>query len=441
MPENKERNVLIFAYYWPPASGPGVWRFIQFTKYFKALGWNPIVITVANGSYQKTDDSLVNEIDASIQVYRTKEIEPFTLFNLLRGKKGNSVPELMGGVKENESLFYKFSKHVRSNWFVPDPHIGWIPSAVKKAKEVMQSVRVDAIITTSTPNSVHLIGRRLKQYNDVPWIMDFRDPWVSNFLNKDYLKRTPKTEKKDLALETNCLQMADGMVGVTPGLVEEYKNRSNRSAVIYNGFDASDFPVNEGATTNKFELNWVGSLKSNMDVVALWQAIDEVYSEEEGFSSDFQLNLVGNINNEIRTKLNDYKFSRSIVDVGFVNHQEAIRFMREATALLFMVPQTHYSKNIATGKIFEYIASATPLLSIGPVDGVAAEILSASDNIPMHDYNDKKSIKDALLNYYRSWKSNGGRLNKLSNENVQQFNRENLAKKYVAYLNEIVGND
>lgn len=435
------KNVLVFAYYWPPASGPGVWRFVQFTKYFKALGWNPIIITVQNGSYQKTDSTLVNEVDPSIKVYKAKEIEPFTLFNLLRGKKGNAVPELMGGVRENKSFFYKCSKYVRSNWFVPDPHIGWIPGAIKVAKQVIKEHKIDAIITTSTPNSVHLIGKRLKAQFDLPWIMDFRDPWVSNFLNQDYLKRNIRTQQKDKKLETACLKSADGIVGVTPGLVDEYKSRANKAKVIYNGFDAVDFPENTAVKTEKFVLNWVGSLKSNMDVQALWDAIDELMSEEEGFTEDLKFNLVGNINAEIRGKLEDYKFSRCITDVGFVNHKEAIDYMRSANILLFMVPQTHYSKNIATGKIFEYIASATPLLSIGPADGVAADILSQTNNLPMKNYGDKAAIKSDLKSMYMLWKRNGGKLEKLETSEVAQFSRETLAKKYIAYLNEIVSNE
>ena len=55
------KKVLIVTYYWPPGSGPGVQRFLKFSKYLREYGWEPIILTVENGSYPSTDASLVKE--------------------------------------------------------------------------------------------------------------------------------------------------------------------------------------------------------------------------------------------------------------------------------------------------------------------------------------------------------------------------------------------
>jgi len=82
------KKLIILSYYWPPAGGPGVQRFLKFSKYLSSYGWHAIVITPANGSYPYLDRSLNKDIPDDIEVVRTKTFEPFTLYNRLTGKKG-----------------------------------------------------------------------------------------------------------------------------------------------------------------------------------------------------------------------------------------------------------------------------------------------------------------------------------------------------------------
>ena len=55
-------KVLIITYYWPPAGGSGVQRWLKFVKYLQDFGIEPIVYTVDNANYPKEDDSLISEI-------------------------------------------------------------------------------------------------------------------------------------------------------------------------------------------------------------------------------------------------------------------------------------------------------------------------------------------------------------------------------------------
>ena len=85
------KKVLIITYYWPPGSGPGVQRFLKFSKYLHEFGWDPIILTVENGSYPSTDTSLIKDILDDLKVFKTKTFEPFHLYNILKGKKGKSI--------------------------------------------------------------------------------------------------------------------------------------------------------------------------------------------------------------------------------------------------------------------------------------------------------------------------------------------------------------
>ena len=82
------KKVLIITYYWPPGSGPGVQRFLKFSKYLREFGWEPIILTVENGCYPSMDASLEKEVPSNLKVVTTKTFELFQWYNLLKGKRG-----------------------------------------------------------------------------------------------------------------------------------------------------------------------------------------------------------------------------------------------------------------------------------------------------------------------------------------------------------------
>ena len=131
------QKILIISYYWPPAGGSGVQRWMYFAKYLKQLGWNPIVITVDEGkaSYAVWDKSLLEEVE-DIHIIKTTTREPLRWYSLLTtGSSQKGIPQ--GEVKRKSALG-KFAAFVRGNFFIPDARKGWIPFAIKAAQKVLK---------------------------------------------------------------------------------------------------------------------------------------------------------------------------------------------------------------------------------------------------------------------------------------------------------------
>ena len=61
--------------------------------------------------------------------------------------------------------------------YLPDKELGWLPFAVWRGVWLIRQRDIDAIVTTSPPHSVQLIGLLLKWLTGRVWIVDFRDPW------------------------------------------------------------------------------------------------------------------------------------------------------------------------------------------------------------------------------------------------------------------------
>ena len=112
----------------------------------------------------------------------------------------------------------------------------------------------------------------------------------------------------------------------------------------------------------------------------------------------------------------------------FVDHQSAVKKMIESSALLFPIPQAPNNKEILTGKIFEYLASGTPLISIGPPDGDAANILRSLNRAEMLDYQEKEGIKKRISSLFETWLDER-RTQRLPVENVKAYSRMGLTGK------------
>ncbi len=98
----KQNKLLIITYYWPPAGGPGVQRWLKFVKYLPDFGVQPIVYIPENPTYPIVDENLVNEVSDKAIVLKHKIFEPYQLASFFRRiKPKKSVPELFQTKKNN----------------------------------------------------------------------------------------------------------------------------------------------------------------------------------------------------------------------------------------------------------------------------------------------------------------------------------------------------
>ena len=89
-----KKKVLIITYYWPPAGGPGVQRWLKFVKYLPDFNIEPIVYCPSNANYPILDTTLQNEVSPSITVLKQPIKEPYKLAQLVKGllpKKTNKA--------------------------------------------------------------------------------------------------------------------------------------------------------------------------------------------------------------------------------------------------------------------------------------------------------------------------------------------------------------
>lgn len=389
------KRVLIITYYWPPSGGAGVQRWLKFAKYLPGYDWEPVILTVdpQDATYPVTDPTLNQEINPSTRVYRTRSKELFSLYKKVSG--AGQVPHA-GFAGETHRISFKqiIARFIRGNFFLPDPRKGWNRFAAKKAGEILSNEKIDCIVTTGPPHSTHLIGIKLSEKYRIPWVADFRDPWTDIYYYKQFYPGyfANKYNKKK---EKEVLEKANMVLTVGPTLQEILGEKitlgRDKVKVITNGYDPDDFKNLEAPDPDYFTLTYVGTIAETYPLEPFFKALKSLLNEFE----HMRVRFIGTISSKFLQMIKELPQGQ-IKIMSYVEHATAIGYMSSSDALLLVIPSHASNKGILTGKLFEYLAVARPVLLIGPEDGDAASILREAKSGSICSGMDEKEIKNIL---------------------------------------------
>jgi glycosyltransferase involved in cell wall biosynthesis len=394
------RKVLILTYYWPPGSGAGVQRWLKFTKYLPEYNWEPVILTVDPdyATYPATDSSLSAEIPAGLKIYRTKATDFFRLYSSDKSK----IPSAGFAMDEKKGIFTWLSKFARGNFFIPDPRKGWNKYAYAKACQLIQTLNIENIITTSPPHSTQLIGIRLKKrYPRIRWIADLRDPWTDiyyyNQFHPSFISRS-----LDLRYERKVLLSADSIITVGNSLRELFASKApaigEKIDVITNGYDPEDFRNKITKNPSVFTISYIGTLSAPYPLNGFLASL-ETFAK---YNADFKLRFVGMVSGEQKEKILAGVDRSKTEFIAYVNHNRAVDYLLDSTALLLIIPDHRSNKSIVSGKLFEYLAACKPIICMGPAEGDAAAIIQESGHGRTFGYNDSEGVSEYLRSLIQS---------------------------------------
>lgn len=432
------KKVLIITYYWLPSGGAGVQRWVKFTKYLRSFGWEPVIYTPENPEYPSLDDSFKKDITSDVEIIKTPIWEPFDIYRILLGKRGQTINA--GFISEDRKKGWKdkLSVWIRGNFLIPDPRKFWIGPSVNYLSEYLKEHPVDAIVTTGPPHSMHLIGMRLKRnFPDIKWLADFRDPWTNIDFYKD-LHLTKWADKKHHRLEKQIVSKADALIVVSKGMKEEFQvMRPHGLHIIPNGYDEDDLRIVTPSLDDKFTISHIGTMNSARNPLIIWKALQFLCDRDEEFNRDLMIQLIGKIDYAVLEAVNQYGLTKHLNKIDYLTHDEAIKKQHTSQVLLLLINRSSNAKGILTGKFYEYLASGRPVLGVGPVDGDAATVLNETGAGVMVDFDDVETVKKTIRYYYNLFKKNQLTLEVSS---VGKYSRKNLTKSLSELLNQITAN-
>ena len=406
-------RVLIISYYWPPAGGSGVQRWLKFVKYFRDFGIEPVVFCPENPNYPIKDYALEGEIPEGIEILKLPIRE-----------LGKPSIKQAGFLSKKKSLKTQILTYIRANLVIPDTRFLWIKPATKYLTKYLKSAPVDFVISTGPPHSMHLIALELKKDLGVPWLADFRDPWT----DIDFFHHLPFNKwawNKHLKLEQEVLTHADIVTVVSEQMRLKYLKYNKHTALLYNGFDGALADGKE-KLDDKFSLVHVGLINADRCPYNLLEVLGELKDELQGFQDDLEITLVGKTASELIEKAIENGLESNLNLIDYLPHDEISVYQERAQLLLLLLNDVPSAKGIITGKVFEYFRAQRPILAIGPKGGNLDDLLQETQSGQLFDFSNKVDLKSYLRLSYEAFKENGLHVN---SKNITSFHRKALTKQ------------
>jgi len=406
-------RVLVVAYNFPPIGGVGVQRTLKFVTYLPRWGWDPVVLTARDPGVAERDPEAELTLPPDLHVERAFSPEPVKLRRALgrmarwaqsfspdgaveRAQSGMSPPTTdVTGIAEvrpaarsagREGLGRIWGQMERLVFF-PDGEVGWVPFAVERGLEIVEQSGVDAIYSSSGPISSHLAAGLIARHAGLPWIADFRDPWIGNA----FAAPLPGLHRNLQArIERRIVARASRLVFATAGLGQAYAARypwaADRFSVICNGYDRSGFPEEPAPGTRagngRFRLTYGGSIYGDRELPMFLDGLELLLERRPGLREALEVEFVGWLNLHNRTVAAEYstpdRLGSMVKFTGFLPHKEALAHMLASDALLQLIADGPNRSAVVGGKLAEYVGLDRQILAVVP-EGDARTILRELD--------------------------------------------------------------
>jgi glycosyltransferase involved in cell wall biosynthesis len=405
-------RVLLVTYYFPPAGGGGVQRVLSWCRHLPGHGVDVTVVAPEEPHWVDQDTTLV--IPPDTRVLRTADPSPAAI-----------IPrDELAKVSGLRRLWRRLTLQPR-RFAVPDIHRRWRGPAVRAALAEAARMRAagepawDVVISSSPPETTHLVASDIAAKLGIPWVADYRDSW----LDLPHLRMSSMAvrwkHRRNVRLATKLMQRAAAAVTVSEPLADDLRRRHPGLDVhvIENGIETAEVArahtrADGFQDRGRFVVAYTGNFFGQQRAWEFLDAVEESLERHAALRDDLLLRFVGG--------LKPHELQRALALGGvfeherFLRHDDVLAHQRAADLLLFYVAPGPGSQGVYTGKVFEYVVARRPVLALAPADNVAAGLLADAGSTAMSggrrvDPDDIGDIADALILAWKAWVEAGGR--------------------------------
>ena len=422
------KKVLIISYYFPPDSEIGGLRIQGLAKYLPEFGWEPIILTKTNHNRHETPFRVIQTSHVDYNVLTSMKKRMGINPNIAIKKQIR-----MTNKKEKKSLIDPILNLFIEIFAYPDAQKDWCTHALNISHEILEHEEINALISSSSPVTSHVIAQKLKSDFEVPWVADLRDLWTQNHYYQYSIIRK-LIEKK---LEIKTLSGAEALTTVSEYFVNDLRifHKCEHVYTILNGFDPQEVNVST-ITTKKFTITYTGYFyQGKRDPSKLFQALQDLILEGIIDPNDIEVRIYGPQEDWMSKEINQYGLNDIVIEYGFVSRDISFEKQRESQVLLLLLWDHPKEIGVYPAKIFEYLAAQRPILAIGGEKGVVEELLEDT-NAGVFTTN-TEDIKKAIEYSYNEYKLNGNVAYKGNRARIINYSQKEMARKFSIVLDEI----
>ncbi|MCB9858114.1 MAG: glycosyltransferase [Phycisphaerales bacterium] len=427
--QRERRPVLVIASRFPPVASVGAIRIRKFAKYLRDFGWEPVIITGAmrsdvqnsHDARRAVDRESLDDLPAGLMVHRLNASLDHWPSHVSRslGERLGKCTRVVGvpAKRWQEGLKWRLER-LHDRLAFPDRGIWRLPTIVRLARKLHKIHRFQAVFSSGMPFSDHLIGLAVKRVLRVPWLADFRDPWVEYIHWKQWTSRWGRSATR--RAERAVVRHASCVISVNDHMTDRFRARyaqelPEKFVTIPNGFDPGDFaigttPDTPTASQRRFTLLYAGSLYQTRSPVKLIEAFCSFLETTPEAAEFASLEFVGrpgpHVDDLIRRRPDAIRYR------GLLPHSTTCRALANATVNVVLLPNLPGSEKDTTAKIYECLGSGRPILAAVPLHGAAAGVLREFDGVSLCDPDDTQAIQSAIATLYGRWRVSDLRLDR-----------------------------
>jgi hypothetical protein len=402
-------------------------------KYLPEFGWDGIVLTVPIGENPEAHFGPPSDFKGKYRVIETEGYQSkgdigeqaLKRFNLASRKSYRYLRPLL-------RIVYRLYSEI---FHYPDKEKKWRSPAIKVAERFLEREKMDAIISSSSPVTCHIVASELKNKHKIPWAADLRDLWTQNH-NYPYSRFRRMIERR---LEVAVLSHADALVTVTQPWAEKLGDLHKREEVctITNGFDPEKLSNEETGLTSKFTITYTGQIYAGkQDPSKLFTALRNLIDDGTLDPADVEVRFYGPLDELLAREIEEYRLSDIVQQHGAVSREAAFKNQRESHLLLILYWEDPRERGWYPSKIFEYLAAQRTILSTGGFgnDIVQALLKETKAGVYCRTVED---IKKALKVWYLEYKQNGRITYTGDIEEINKYSYREMARRYTETLDRL----
>ena len=380
------RRVLVIAYMFPPVAGVGIERTLKHVTHLPETGWQPVVVAPASPGYRLVDAGTLDRVPLSTEVHRAWSIEPAHLRRwlgrALRGRPGPPGAPSAGRASPARNgirgiLHEAWRSYVELAWF-PDEQVGWAPAAIAAGIDAAARAPVDAIYSSGPPWTSHLVAAAIQGVTGLPWVADFRDPWIGNA----YAAPLPGPHRYARAwLERRVVAAAEVSVFASAGVRDQYAGRyprlADRFVTIHNGYDLEDVAAARALPTDRpsdgrFRLAFTGSLQGEAEARLLVSGLHAALDRRPDLVDRLRVQLIGWMSPAAEAIAGEALAGLAPVveRIGQQPKRTALRMLADADAALVLLADAPGREHVPSAKLFDAIGLDRPVLAVAPAGEV-----------------------------------------------------------------------
>jgi glycosyltransferase involved in cell wall biosynthesis len=387
-------RILLVSAHFPPSTEVGGRRVVKLAEHLPKFGYEPLVLTLPVSASNQ-------EIEIGLEAMRDNVLRVAPWPNPVTSLSA-ATRRLIRKISNKRTVLSVAKSKLKRQWslsqlaLVPDRHVFWYPAAKRAAFAVGRKCKIQAVLTSAPPWTCHLVGSAVQKELRVPWVADFRDPWLP--ANRDRPLWRWWIERH---LEADCLRDADLVICNTNRIRQLLLNKvcnsdSDRFIVVPNGFE----PVREAVPTEQRDhrlLLHLGTIYGTRRIDTFCIALKMLLESGRLHAQDIRVLFVGEVEECL---LWPARLAASrLFEEGIIQILDPISW-READEYVFnadvhLIFQGDFCDQIPM-KFFECLKTGKPVLAVAR-DGELTRIISETNSGMYAPPDNPVAVAEALL--------------------------------------------